>query len=156
MATHGALCPRKCLKASSKLGFHILNNKGLAFFFFFFFWWRSQQAEVLGPGIKPLPQQWPKPQQWQCQILNLMSYQRTLGRAPWIKSVPAIGFLCWRAWSSPKEKFFVSITNGFKSSVNPSFLLSLFSSAQARESLKKHCKPQVMGRREERGCKWAL
>ena len=29
-----------------------------------------QHAEVPWPGIKPVPQQWPKPQLWQCQILN--------------------------------------------------------------------------------------
>ena len=27
-------------------------------------------TEVPGPGIKPTALQWPKPQQWQCQILN--------------------------------------------------------------------------------------
>ena len=25
-------------------------------------------AEVSGPGTEPMPQQWPEPQQWQCQI----------------------------------------------------------------------------------------
>ena len=34
-------------------------------------------AEVPRPGIKRVPQQWPEPQQGQCQIFNLLSHQGT-------------------------------------------------------------------------------
>ena len=34
-----------------------------------FFWLHPWHAEVPGPGIKPMPQQWLEPLQWQCQIL---------------------------------------------------------------------------------------
>ena len=36
-----------------------------------------QHAEVPEPGIKPAAHQWPKPQQWQCCIFNLLSHQGT-------------------------------------------------------------------------------
>ena len=32
-------------------------------------------VEVPTPGIKTIPQQWPKPQQWQCQILNPLHHK---------------------------------------------------------------------------------
>ena len=38
-----------------------------------------QYAEVPRSGIKPVPQQWPKPHQWQCQILNSLGHQGTPG-----------------------------------------------------------------------------
>ena len=39
-----------------------------------------------GPGIEPMPQLQPKPQQWQCQILNLLSHQGTpISSVNWIK-----------------------------------------------------------------------
>ena len=42
--------------------------------FFFFFWPCSWHVKVSRPGIKPLPVQWPRLLQWQCQILNLLSH----------------------------------------------------------------------------------
>lgn len=36
---------------------------------FFLFWLRLQHMEIVGPGIEPITQQWPKLLQWQCQIL---------------------------------------------------------------------------------------
>ena len=41
------------------------------------FWLLPQRAEVPGSGIKPMPHQWPKSQQWQLQILNLLNHQET-------------------------------------------------------------------------------
>ena len=41
------------------------------------FWPCPRHAEVPGSGIKPMPQQWPEPQQRQCWILNLLSHQGT-------------------------------------------------------------------------------
>ena len=38
-----------------------------------------KHVEVPEPGIKPTPQQWPEPLQWQCHILNPLSHQGT----PW-------------------------------------------------------------------------
>ena len=40
----------------------------------FFFW----HAEVPGPGIKPVPRQWPESQKWQHHILTPLHHQRTL------------------------------------------------------------------------------
>ena len=48
-------------------------------FFLSFFWPHLQQEEVPRPGIKPVPQQWPEPLQWQYQILNPLGHQGT----PW-------------------------------------------------------------------------
>ena len=42
-----------------------------------FFWPYPQHTEVPMPGIKPTPQQRPKPLQWQCQIHNLLSHKGT-------------------------------------------------------------------------------
>ena len=39
-------------------------------FSFVLFWLYTWHVEVPGPGIKPKPQQWPKPLQWQYWILN--------------------------------------------------------------------------------------
>ena len=44
---------------------------------FLFLWPRPGHAEVPGPEIEPLPQQCPKPQQWQCRVLNPLSHQET-------------------------------------------------------------------------------
>ena len=43
----------------------------LSFFFFFFFWPHLWHGEVPRPGTEPLSQQ------WQCQILSLLSLQGT-------------------------------------------------------------------------------
>ena len=43
------------------------------FFFSFFFWPCMQHAEVPGPRFKP------ELQQWQCQIVNLLSHKGTAG-----------------------------------------------------------------------------
>ena len=40
------------------------------YLFFIYFWLHPQHMQVLGPGTKPTPQQWPQPQQWQCQMLT--------------------------------------------------------------------------------------
>ena len=42
-----------------------------------FFFPYPQHAEVPRPGIKPMPQQWPKPLQWQCWILNPLYHKGT-------------------------------------------------------------------------------
>ena len=44
---------------------------------YFFLWPHSRHAEVLGPGIEPMPQLWPEPQQWLHKILKLLSHQGT-------------------------------------------------------------------------------
>ena len=46
-------------------------------FSFFIFWPCSQHVQVPGPGIKPVPQQWPEPQQSQHLILNLLCHKGT-------------------------------------------------------------------------------
>ena len=51
----------------------------LVFKFFFIFWPYPWHLEIPRPEIKPAPQQCPKPQQGQCQILNPLGH---LG-APW-------------------------------------------------------------------------
>ena len=45
-------------------------------FLFVFVFAMPWHPEVSGPGIKPAPQQWAKPQQWQCWIFNLLGHQR--------------------------------------------------------------------------------
>ena len=52
-------------------------RESLSVSYFFFFLPRPWHVEVPGPGIKPLPQQWPKPLQRQCQILDPLSSQDT-------------------------------------------------------------------------------
>ena len=42
----------------------------------FGFWPRPWHTEVPGPGIKPAPRRWPKPQQWQCRIFNPLHHKR--------------------------------------------------------------------------------
>ena len=51
----------------------------IAFLFvcLFVFQPHQKQSEVPGPGIQPVLQQWPKPQQWQHWILNPLSHQQT-------------------------------------------------------------------------------
>ena len=39
-------------------------------FLFIYFFGYATACRSSGPGIKPTPQQWPKPQLWQCQIFN--------------------------------------------------------------------------------------
>ena len=53
----------------------------LVWTFFFFFWLLLWQVEVLGPDIKPVPQQQHKPLQWKCQIANLLHQKRLLVRS---------------------------------------------------------------------------
>lgn len=43
----------------------------------FFFWLCPWHKEASRPGIEPVPQQRPEPQQWKDQILNLLSYPGT-------------------------------------------------------------------------------
>ena len=59
-------------------------QKFFSSFFFLFFGGRGGRGglppwhvEIPRPGTGPTPQKWPEPQWWQCQILNLLSYQRT-------------------------------------------------------------------------------
>ena len=42
--------------------------------FFIFIWLHPWHVEVPRPRLEPVPQQWPKLQQWQRQILNLLSH----------------------------------------------------------------------------------
>ena len=37
---------------------------------------QSRHVEVPRPGIQPVPQWWPEPQQWQHQVLNPLSHQK--------------------------------------------------------------------------------
>lgn len=46
--------------------------------FFFFFLPCPKHVEFPRPGAELVPQQWPKPFRWQCQILNPLSHKRTL------------------------------------------------------------------------------
>ena len=41
------------------------------------FWLCPWHVEVPGPGIKPAPELWPEPLQWQCWILNPLSHKGT-------------------------------------------------------------------------------
>ena len=61
----------------SWLFFTVLFYLILFVLFFFSFLTTPVQAEVPRPGIKPTPQPWPEPQQWQCQIFNPLSHQGT-------------------------------------------------------------------------------
>ena len=45
--------------------------------FSLFFWLHPRHMEVPRLRIKHLPQQWPKPQQWQHRILNLLHHRET-------------------------------------------------------------------------------
>ena len=69
---------KKLLELINKLnkivGYKIDTQKSIVIFFFCLCPWH---VEIPGPGIKTTPQQWPKPQQWQFQILNLLSHQGT-------------------------------------------------------------------------------
>ena len=49
------------------------------FLFFFFFWLCLQHREFPWPEMESSQQQWLKPLQWQCQILNLLWHKRTPG-----------------------------------------------------------------------------
>ena len=46
---------------------------------FSFCWLHRWHVAVSGPGIEPMPQQWPKMLQWQCWILNQLCHQGTPG-----------------------------------------------------------------------------
>ena len=56
---------------------HIIHYCPLQIPFFFFFLPFPEHMEIPWPGMGPAPQQWPKPLQWQCQILNLLHHKRT-------------------------------------------------------------------------------
>ena len=47
------------------------------FLFVLCFWPYLWHEEVPGPGIEPMPQQLPELLQWQCGLLNPLSYKRT-------------------------------------------------------------------------------
>ena len=63
------------------------------FIYIFYFWPPWRQVEVLRPGIKCTPQQWPKPPQWQRQILNLLHHKRTSRALLFYTSAVGLGFL---------------------------------------------------------------
>ena len=65
-----------CFHSRKFLGFFFLFFLKFSLFYFIF-WLHLWHVEVLRPGIKPKPRQQPKPQQWQCQSLNLLSHQGT-------------------------------------------------------------------------------
>ena len=75
-----------------------------SFFFSFFFWPHLIHTEARKPVIKPAPQKPPKPQQWPCQILNLLSHQGTpidnFNHAP-ITSILATGHQAWSMNQQP-------------------------------------------------------
>ena len=53
----------------------VISHHGVLFVFCF--WPCLWHVEAPGPGIKPMPQQWPKPLQWRHRIPNQLCYQRT-------------------------------------------------------------------------------
>ena len=57
----------------------------------FIFWPHLWHMEIPRPGIQPALQQWPELQQWQHQILNLLSHQGT----PWLKHIKKIFNYSW-------------------------------------------------------------
>ena len=71
-------------------------------FFFFSFWPHPLQAEVPRPGIEPVPHQWPEPPQWQCQILNVLSYKGTPRNINYLCSHPIVlkSGLAWMSSSA--------------------------------------------------------
>ena len=82
--THGWLCHKIAATAPRIISSHRSRKRtvslnislSLFFFFFFYFWPYLQHVEVPELGSEPTPQQWPKPLQWQCWILNLLHQQR--------------------------------------------------------------------------------
>ena len=66
----------------------------LLFSFSFFFGCIHGTQVFPGPGIKPLPQQRPEPQQWQCQILNPLSHTRTPFTALFLTKQKFSCFIC--------------------------------------------------------------
>ena len=61
------------LGMSGRQNYH--SQEVIFFFSFFFFWPSPCHAEVPGPGMRPMSEQWPELQQWQCQIHKRMSHQ---------------------------------------------------------------------------------
>ena len=57
----------------------------LFFCLFVFCFWLCHGTWSFGPGTELVPQQWPKPRQWQCQILNPLSHQGTPHVAIFVK-----------------------------------------------------------------------
>ena len=53
------------------------------FLLFLSFWPRPQHVEVPRPEMEPAPQQWPKPLQGQCWILNTLCCERTQNSIFW-------------------------------------------------------------------------
>ena len=46
--------------------------------YIYIFWLHMLHVELPRSGIKPMPQQWPKPLQWQSWILNLLCHKELL------------------------------------------------------------------------------
>ena len=55
----------------------MLSHSGNSLEFFFLAILMAWHEKVLGPSFKPMPQLWPEPLQWQCQILNPLSHMGT-------------------------------------------------------------------------------
>ena len=72
------LCLQNINSESDPNGASMWFKKNHSFIFFFFLAAPMRHAEVPGPGIKPEPHQWPKPQHWQRLIFNSPSHKRTL------------------------------------------------------------------------------
>ena len=75
-ATAATYICHSCDNAKSLI-YYVTVETTLVIFFFFPFWPPLWHVEVPRPGIKPMPSQWPKLQQWQCQILNPLGHQGT-------------------------------------------------------------------------------
>lgn len=59
----------------------------------FVFWAMPVTCRSSRPEIEPIPQQWPRPLQWQCQILILLGPQRTPQILLWLEVVPWANYL---------------------------------------------------------------
>ena len=69
-------CGSPLQKKSRRSGFHTFPDL-FHFFLSFFFWLHLQHVDVPGPGIEPVPQQWPKSLQWQCWIPHPVCHKGT-------------------------------------------------------------------------------
>ena len=75
------MSPHNCCCTGDRFFSNFTKNKARhRFFFLFFVFFGCIQGlwKFLGLGLKPMPQQWPKPLQWQRQILNPLHHEGTL------------------------------------------------------------------------------
>ena len=82
----------------------------------FFFWLYLWHVEIPGPGIEPVPQQWPRPQQQQCHILRWLLWLRF---SPW----PGTFHMLW-VW--PKIFFLFVFISAIYCVVSQSVFFCLF------------------------------